>query len=341
MTDQSNTGKTAAITVSEITKNFDGITAVDNVTFEVKEGEFFGFLGPNGAGKTTLIRMLTTLLKPTSGHAVVSCCDVVKAPTEVRNHIGVVPQAMTSDLDLTAYENMDIYGRFYGIRAKERKERIAYLLDIVGLTSRADDLVATYSGGMRRRLEIARVLVHRPHLLFLDEPTIGLDPQSRRVVWSFLEKLIGGDSMTIFLTTHYMEEAEALCDRVAIIDSGRIIAIGTPSELKAGIPGNDVISVTVEHISEEVNAAIERLPFVHKVKTEDGSVRVSVDNGARNLTALIDEVRKAGGKILSATVHEQSLEDVFIHYTGKSIREEEAKKVSFFVGAGIPQKLGR
>jgi ABC-2 type transport system ATP-binding protein len=333
--------KSKAITVSEITKKFGDITAVDHVSFEVEQGEFFGFLGPNGAGKTTLIRMLTTLLKPTGGRAVVSCCDVGKSPTEVRKHIGVVPQAMTSDLDLTAYENMDIYGRFYGIHAKERRERIAYLLDMVGLTARSNDLVATYSGGMRRRLEIARVLVHRPELLFLDEPTIGLDPQSRRVVWSFLEKLIGGDSMTIFLTTHYMEEAEALCGRVAIIDSGKLIAIGSPSQLKAGIPGNDIISVTVEEPSEEINAAIEGLPFVYKVKSEDGAVRVSVDSGAKNLPALIDEVRKAGGKVLSATVHEQSLEDVFIHYTGKSIREEEAKKVSFFVGAGIPQKFGR
>ncbi len=212
---------------------------------------------------------------------------------------------------------------------------------MVGLTARADDLVATYSGGMRRRLEIARVLVHRPELLFLDEPTIGLDPQSRRVVWSFLEKLIGGDLMTIFLTTHYMEEAEALCGRVAIIDSGKIIAMGSPAELTAQIPGNDIISVTVEQPSEEIGVAIEKLPFVHAVKTEDNTLRVSVDSGAKNLPTIIDEVRKAGGKVLSATVHEQSLEDVFIHYTGKSIREEEAKKVSFFVGAGIPQKLGR
>jgi ABC-2 type transport system ATP-binding protein len=330
-----------AITVSGITKKFGGLTAVDDISFEVDRGEFFGFLGPNGAGKTTLIRMLTTLLRPTSGHAVVSCCDVMKDPTEVRKHIGVVPQAMTSDLDLTAYENMDIYGRFYGIRAKERKERIAYLLEMVGLTARAKDLVATYSGGMRRRLEIARVLVHRPELLFLDEPTIGLDPQSRRVVWSFLEKLIQGDSMTIFLTTHYMEEAEALCGRVAIIDSGKIIAIGSPAELKSQIPGNDVISLTLEESSDEIADTIGQLAFVHKVKAEDGSLRVSVDSGAKNLPTLIDEVRKAGGNILSATVHEQSLEDVFIHYTGKSIREEEAKKVSFFVGAGIPQKFGR
>jgi ABC-2 type transport system ATP-binding protein len=285
--------------------------------------------------------MLTTLLRPTSGRAIVSGFDVAKDPAEVRRHIGVVPQAMTSDLDLTGHENMDLYGRFYGIHAAERKERIAHLLEKVGLTARAKDLVATYSGGMRRRLEIARVLVHRPKLLFLDEPTIGLDPQSRRVVWDFLKKMIQGDSMTIFLTTHYMEEAEALCGRVAIIDSGKIIALGSPDELKSQIPGNDIISLALEELTEDMVAMIRNLPFVHRVKTEDNSVRVYVDNGARNLPVLIDAVRATGGGVLSATVHEQSLEDVFIHYTGKSIREEEAKKVSFFVGAGIPQKLGR
>jgi ABC-2 type transport system ATP-binding protein len=330
-----------AITVTGITKKFGAITAVDEVSFEVSEREFFGFLGPNGAGKTTLIRMLTTLLKPTSGRAAVSGFDVSRNPAEVRRHIGVVPQAMTSDLDLTGYENMDLYGRFYGIRAAQRRERIAYLLDKVGLTARAKDLVATYSGGMRRRLEIARVLVHRPKLLFLDEPTIGLDPQSRRVVWDFLEKLTGGDSMTIFLTTHYMEEAEALCGRVAIIDSGKIIALGSPDQLKSQIPGNDIISLTLENLSENMTSMIERLSFVHRVKTEDNSVRAYVDSGAKNLPVLIDKVRAVGGSVLSATIHEQSLEDVFIHYTGKSIREEEARKVSFLLGAGIPQKLGR
>ena len=330
-----------AIIVTGITKRFGEITAVDNVSFDVDEGEFFGFLGPNGAGKTTLIRMLTTLRKPTGGEASVASFNVVKEPAEVRRCIGVVPQAMTSDLDLTGYENMDLYGRFYGIRGRERKERISQLLEKVGLTSRAKDLVATYSGGMRRRLEIARVLVHRPRLLFLDEPTIGLDPQSRRVVRDFLEKLVEGDSMTIFLTTHYMEEAEALCDRVAIIDGGRIIALGSPAELKAEIPGSDIISITLEAVTAEMTGAIEGLSFVHKVKREDNSIRVYVDNGAKNLPGLIDEVRRAGGTVQSATIHEQSLEDVFIHYTGKSIREEEAKKVSFFVGAGIPQKLGR
>ena len=330
-----------AITVSEITKKFSTITAVDNVSFEVAEGEFFGFLGPNGAGKTTLIRMLTTLLKPASGKAVVSCCDVAKEPAAVRRAIGVVPQAMTSDLDLTGYENMDIYGRFYGIRSKERKERIRYLLDMVGLTSRENDLVATYSGGMRRRLEIARVLVHKPKILFLDEPTIGLDPQSRRVVWGLLEKLMEGDSLTIFLTTHYMDEAEALCKRVAIIDAGKIIAIGSPDELKSQIPGNDIISLSLAGLTESIVEKAKALPFVHKIIVEDSYIRAYVDSGAKNLPMLIDEVRSSGGTVLSATVHEQSLEDVFIHFTGKSIREEEAKKVSLFVGAGIPQKWGR
>jgi ABC-2 type transport system ATP-binding protein len=330
-----------AIEVSGITKKFGQITAVDNVSFDVMEGEFFGFLGPNGAGKTTLIRMLTSLMKPTSGRAVVACCDVSKNPAAVRQEIGVVPQAMTTDLDLTGYENMDIYGRFYGISSKERQERIEYLLDMVGLTTRAHDLVAAYSGGMRRRLEIARVLVHRPKILFLDEPTIGLDPQSRHVVWDFLRKLREGDSMTIFLSTHYMDEAEVLCDRVAIIDAGKIIAIGSPEELKSQIPGNDIISLTIDMISERTIERIRDLAFVHKVDTEGDTIRVYVDSGAQNLPALMDEMKSFGVKVVSATIHEQSLEDVFIHYTGRSIREEEAKKVSFFLGAGIPQKWGR
>lgn len=332
--------KDKAIEVSGITKKYGPITAVDNVSFDVFDGEIFGFLGPNGAGKTTLIRMLTTLLKPTSGEARVACCDVAKQPNAVRREIGVVPQAMTSDLDLTGFENMDIYGRFYSIPSKERKDRIKYLLEMVGLTERANDLVAAYSGGMRRRLEVARVLVHRPKILFLDEPTIGLDPQSRHVVWDFLRKLREGDSMTVFLTTHYMEEAEALCNRVAIIDSGKIIAIGSPDELKSQLPGNDIVSLAFENLSEGIVARINDLTFVHKVNIEDNSIRVYVDSGAQNLLMLIDEIKSSGGKILSATIHEQSLEDVFIHYTGKSIREE-AKKVSFLVGPGIPQKWGR
>lgn len=335
--------KSNAIEVSNLTKKFGDITAVDNVSFTVAEGEFFGFLGPNGAGKTTLIRMLTTLLKPTGGRAIVSCCNVSEEPSKVREKIGVVPQAATSDLDLTAYENMDIYARFYNVPGKERTERIKYLLDIVGLTNRANDLVATYSGGMRRRLEIARALVHRPEVLFLDEPTIGLDPQSRRVVWDFLEKFGEKDSLTIFLSTHYMEEAERLCDRVAIIDAGKIIVLDSPERLKSEIPGNDIISLALADISilETLQKAITGISFVQKIKVDGDILRVYVDNGAQNLPLLIEKVKEAGGLVNSVGIHQQSLEDVFIHYTGRSIREEEARKVSFFIGAGVPQKFGR
>jgi ABC-2 type transport system ATP-binding protein len=212
---------------------------------------------------------------------------------------------------------------------------------MVGLTARANDLVAAYSGGMRRRLEVARVLVHRPKILFLDEPTIGLDPQSRHVVWDFLRKLREGDLITIFLTTHYMEEAEVLCNRVAIIDSGKIIAIGSPDDLKSQIPGNDIIFLTLDSVSANIVEIINNLPFAHKVSIENNTIRIYVDSGAQNLPVLIDEVKSSGMKILSATVHEQSLEDVFIHYTGRTIREEETKKVSLLLGAGIPQRWGR
>jgi ABC-2 type transport system ATP-binding protein len=329
------------VEVIGITKKYGSFLAVDNISFDVSEGEIFGFLGPNGAGKTTLIRMLTTLLKPTSGKARVGSFDVVAQSDRVRREIGVVPQAMTSDLDLTGYENMDIYGRLYSIPAKERRARIDLLLEKIGLAARADDLVATYSGGMRRRLEIARVLVHRPRILFLDEPTIGLDPQSRRVVWDFLEHLMQNDSMTIFLTTHYMEEAEVLCGRVAIIDAGKIIAMGSPSELKAGIPGNDMIFLIVDRIPNNINENLKKLPFVRKSDATEGVIRVYVDDGSQNLPDLIDEIKTLGMKIQSVSVHEQSLEDVFIHYTGKTIREEEVKKVSMLIGPGLPQRFGR
>lgn len=329
-----------AVEVHGITKNFGEFTAVDNISFSVATGETFGFLGPNGAGKTTLIRILTTLLKPTGGDARVACCDVIKEPDAVRREIGVVPQAMTSDLDLTGYENMDIYGRFYDIPAKVRRKRIADLLDTVDLTPRAQDLVATYSGGMRRRLEIARVLVHKPQILFLDEPTIGLDPQSRRVVWDFLKSFKEQDTMTIFLTTHYMDEAEEYCDRVAIIDHGKIIAIGSPAELKAQIPGNDMITLKLAAITDDLVSMVRRLNFVSTVIVEENFLRIGVDNGAQNLPELLEKVKTAGGGVLSAGIHEQSLNDVFLYHTGKEIRDE-TRKVNFLIGAGIPQKFGR
>ena len=327
-----------AIEVTGLTKRFGSFTAVDNVSFDVPDGEMFGYLGPNGAGKTTLMRILTTLVIPTGGSAKIAGFDVVTNPADVRRQIGVISQAMTSDLDLTGYENLDVYGRFYGVPARERKERIKYLLDMVGLSSRAGELVAAYSGGMRRRLEVARGLVHRPKILFLDEPSSGLDPQSRRVMWDLLRQIRQESSTTMFLTTHYMEEADALCSRIAIIDAGKMIVLGSPTQLKRDIPGSDIVSIALESLSDGLVSCVNALPFVRNLHVEDETLRVYVDSGATSLPALMDAIRSSGGRILSATIHEQSLEDVFIHFTGKSIRDGEAKKVSLLIGAGVRQR---
>ena len=331
-----------AIEINELVKKYGGLTALDRVSLEIPEGDFFGLLGPNGAGKTTLIRILTTLLKPTSGYAKVLGHDVVKDPTAVRNVIGVVPQAMTSDLDLTGYETMDIYARFYDLPKKERQERIDELLSMVGLRERAGDLVATYSGGMRRRLEIARGLVHKPGILILDEPTIGLDPQSRHVVWELLEKFRKGDRLTVLLTTHYMEEAESLCDHVAIIDYGKIVALDTVPGLKKAIPQKDVVELTVSGV--DLEKAVEKaksLPNVTSAAYKEESILVSSDHGAEIIPEVVEALRGMGARVTRVMLKEQTLEDVFIHYTGRPIREEEAKKVSFLLGAGVPTKWGR
>lgn len=327
-----------AVEVTGLTKRFGSFTAVDSVSFDVPEGEIFGYLGPNGAGKTTLMRMLTTLLIPSGGSAKIAGFDVVKNSADVRRQIGVISQAMTSDLDLTGYENLDIYGRFYGVPARERRERIKYLLDMVGLSSRAGELVAAYSGGMRRRLEVARGLVHKPKILFLDEPSSGLDPQSRRVMWELLRQIRQESSTTMFLTTHYMEEADALCNRIAIIDAGKLIVIGSPAQLKREIPGSDIVSIVVGGLSDALVSSVKALPLVRNLHVEEDTLRVYVDNGATSLPALMDAIRSSGGMILSTSIHEQTLEDVFIHFTGKSIREGEAKKVSLLIGAGVPQR---
>ena len=327
-----------AVELTGLTKRFGSFTAVDDVSFVVPDGEMFGCLGPNGAGKTTLMRMLTTLVIPTSGSAKIAGFDIVTNPADVRRQIGVISQAMTSDLDLTGYENLDIYGRFYGVPARERKERIKYLLDMVGLTSRAGELVATYSGGMRRRLEVARGLVHKPKILFLDEPSSGLDPQSRRAMWELLRQIREENLTTMFLTTHYMEEADALCSRIAIIDAGKMIVIGSPTQLKQDIPGSDIVSITLDSLSDGLVSCVKALSFVRDLHVDGETLGVYVDSGATSLPALMDVIRASGGRILSASVHEQSLEDVFIHFTGKSIRDGEAKKVSLFIGAGAPQR---
>ncbi len=235
-----------AIDARGIVKRYGPIVAVDHVDLAVPEGELFGLLGPNGAGKTTLVRILTALIQPSSGEARVAGFDVVREPDAARRAIGVVPQALTSDLDLTAAENMDIYARFFEVPRDTRRARVRELLERVSLWERRDDLVKTFSGGMRRRLEIARGLVHRPRVLFLDEPTIGLDPQSRHVIWDLLRELRAGGDLTISLTTHYLDEADALCDHVAIVDQGKVVALGTPGELKSRVPGSDTIELSLE-----------------------------------------------------------------------------------------------
>lgn len=329
-----------AVEVQNIIKTFLPATkAVDEVNFSVEEGTIFGLLGPNGAGKTTLIRMLTCLLKPTQGTAKIKDYDIRKNPNEVRRCIGVVSQAMTSDLDLTARENLDIYGKYYEIPKKQRKERINYLLDIVGLKERANNLIATYSGGMRRRLEVARGLIHRPYILFLDEPSIGLDPQSRHVIWDLLQKMRREAKLTIFITTHYMEEADVLCDKVAIIDYGKIVAMDSPANLKRSVGGYDIIEVSLSQINQQVLERLKSIQLVKNIVEKDSNLRIYVEDTAKAMPILIEEFKKMNLTILHLSMQEQSLEDVFIHYTGKSIREGEPQKVNFLIGAGVPRKM--
>jgi ABC-2 type transport system ATP-binding protein len=332
-----------AIQARELTKQFGSFTAVDHVSFEVRRGELFGLLGPNGAGKTTLTRMLTTLIRPTSGEASVAGEDVMHAAGRVRELIGVIPQALTSDLDLTGWENVDIYGAYYGLTRRVRRERGFELLELVGLKERANDLVATYSGGMRRRLEIARGLIHSPQVLFLDEPTIGLDPQSRNVVWDMIERLRTETGLTISLTTHYMEEAEILCDRIAIVDGGKIIAMGTPAELKTMVKGADRIELEIKGEVEKALAVIRAQPNVHDASVgERGAIIISLDDGAHAMPKLIGQLDEAGAEVSSIRLERISLEDVFLRFTGKRLRDEPARKGGFFdLTFGMPRPPGR
>ena len=317
----------AAIEVHGITKRFGDLIAVDHVDLEVREGELFGMVGPNGAGKTTLIRMLIGLVSITSGQATVAGVDVRRDPDGVRRALGVVPQALTSDLDLTGYENLDIFGRFFGMHRAERRPRIDELLHRVGLWERRSSLVKTYSGGMRRRLEIARGLIHKPKVLFLDEPTIGLDPQSRHVIWDLLTDLRKGSGLTVSLTTHYLDEADALCERVAIFDEGRIVALGTPQELKSLVPGSDTLELGVAgELSPQALDGLRVLPGAREVSRTAAGVRIRADGGAELLPRVFDRLRDLGLAVHSANVSRITLEDVFIHLTGRSLREEAAAR---------------
>ncbi|HET9940559.1 MAG TPA: ATP-binding cassette domain-containing protein, partial [Candidatus Eisenbacteria bacterium] len=308
-----------AIVVEHLTKRFGEFTADDDLTFTVYRREIFGILGPNGAGKSTLIRMLNTLLPPTSGRALVMGHDVVAKTNEVRGEIGVIPQANTVDGDLTAMESLDLYARFYGMGRRERQERAKELLNAVGLWEWRDKIAGTYSGGMRRRLEIARGLIHRPRVFFLDEPTTGLDPQSRRVIWELLERLREQGDLTILICTHYMDEADRLCDRLAIVDHGKIAALGTPRDLKASVPGQDILTVTYQHdVDDALLSALKELPEIKEAAREDPhTARLILVGDTVPLDGITESSHKLGNKVRTLSLLEPTLEDVFIHYTGR------------------------
>ncbi len=311
----------ADIVVENLTKRFGDFTAVDALNFSVEHGEVFGLLGPNGAGKSTLIRMLTTLVPPTSGTALVNGFDIVRAANDVRQSIGVIPQAMTSDLDLSAIENMSIFAKLYGIPREKRLRTIAQLLKEVDLEKWADKPVKMFSGGMRRRLEIARGLVHEPKLFFLDEPTTGLDPVSRVAVWEMLSRLKRERDLTILVTTHYMDEADKLCDRIAIVDHGKLVALDSPLKLKASIPGKNILEVSFSVVPPGWTEKVKTLPEVAEVKTDANIFRISSNNGPRTTVELLEAARAANVAVTSLSVQSTTLDDVFVHYTGHQLRD--------------------
>jgi ABC-2 type transport system ATP-binding protein len=309
------------IEVENLTKCFGEFCAVNALSFTVEHGEVFGLLGPNGAGKSTLIRMLTTLVPPTSGTARINGADVVRNPNAVRQSIGVIPQAMTSDLDLSAEENMGIFAKLYGIPREKRRRVIKQLLESVDLAQWGDKPVKMFSGGMRRRLEIARGLVHEPRIFFLDEPTTGLDPVSRVSVWEMLSRLKRERDLTILVTTHYMDEADKLCDRIAIVDHGKLVALDSPLKLKASIPGKNILEVSFSDVPQNWIETLQRLPEVAEVKADEHVFRISSNNGPRTTVELMEAARVAGITVASLSVQSTTLDDVFVHYTGHQLRD--------------------
>ncbi|HVA72094.1 MAG TPA: ATP-binding cassette domain-containing protein [Candidatus Limnocylindrales bacterium] len=310
-----------AIEVDKLTKQFGELTAVNAVSFTVEDGEIFGLLGPNGAGKTTLIRMLTTLTPITSGVARVGGFDIAHEQDAVRHALGVIPQAFTSDPELTAQENMLIHAKLYGVPADQRAELINRLLDSVDLLKFKSKLVRTFSGGMRRRLEIARGLVHSPKIMFLDEPTTGLDPVSRTNVWEMIRRLRDESHLTILLTTHYMDEADKLCDRIAIVDHGKLVALDTPMRLKDSIPGTDAVEAEFANAPEDWIEQLQKLSHAASVAARDGAVHIASNDGPATVAALMDLARAKNVTVKRVTVQGTTLDDVFLHYTGNALRD--------------------
>jgi ABC-2 type transport system ATP-binding protein len=326
-----------AIEVEHIVKKYGEFTAVDDISFAVDEGETFGLLGPNGAGKSTLIRMMTTLLPITSGIARIAGHDVRREPDAARRAIGVIPQALTSDLDLTVEENLNIYAKLYDVPPRERKKNVDELLELVDLSKWREAQTKTLSGGMRRRLEIARGLVHSPRIFFLDEPTTGLDPVSRVAVWEMLGNIKSNRRLTILVTTHYMDEADRLCDRIAIVDHGKLVALDTPKALKASVPGSNVIEVQFSPPPADWEQQLQALSEVTSVQAEGGNTfRVLTGNGSRTTTELVELAVRTGVEVRSLTVQNTTLDDVFVHYTGRQLRDEAVKAYSFV----MPERPG-
>lgn len=300
------------IRIRNLSKKYGSLTAVDDLTLDIHENEVFGLLGSNGAGKTTTIHMLATLLKPTSGTATVNGYDITSQPAKVRASIGIVFQAPSSDDILTGYENLHLHSMLYSVPRHARRQRIEEVLELVGLTERKHDQVKTYSGGMRRRLEIARGLLHKPKVMFLDEPTLGLDPASRESMWKYVQRLVKEEKVTIILTTHYMEEADMLCDRIGIIDKGKIVALDSPAGLKAGL-GGDIIRIKTKDGIDKV----KQFDFVQKVEQSDGFLVLSVKDAKKALPMLLQQVEAESAEFASPT-----LNDVFIQITGRNIKEQ-------------------
>jgi ABC-2 type transport system ATP-binding protein len=319
-----------AIDVQSVVKTFGTFTAVNGISFAVEDGEIFGLLGPNGAGKSTLIRMMTTLLPPTSGRVAVNGFDVTTRADDVRRSIGVIPQAMTTDLELSIEENLLIFAKLYGVPREKRTRLIGELLAAVELTEWRYKQVRTLSGGMRRRVEIARGLVHEPRVFFLDEPTTGLDPVSRTNVWEMLQRIKRERDLTVLITTHYMDEADKLCDRIAIVDHGQLVALDSPLQLKASIPGKSLVEVSLDAVPDGWTPRLAALPYVSapEGKTVDDAVsrdghifRIASSNGPATTLALMQLAAASGITVRALSVQSPTLDDVFVHYTGHALRD--------------------
>ncbi|HEV2708675.1 MAG TPA: ATP-binding cassette domain-containing protein [Edaphobacter sp.] len=319
-----------AISVQNIIKRYGDFEAVKGITFDVANGEIFGLLGPNGAGKSTLIRMMTTLIPVTSGKAIIGGHDVSRDSDAVRRMIGVIPQALTSDIDLTVEENLSIYAKLYDVPKARREQNINELLEAVDLTKWRNAQTKTLSGGMRRRLEIARGLVHNPRIFFLDEPTTGLDPVSRVAVWEMLNNLKNKHHLTMLITTHYMDEADRLCDRIAIVDHGKLVALDTPMALKANVPGTNVVEAQFTTESTDWPERLGQLEGVMSVESQSsGMYRIMTSSGSLTTMQLVQMAASRGETIKSLSVQNTTLDDVFVHYTGRALRDEQVKAAAF------------